>query len=134
MVIQALIGYLAPKVTHYLFTHLNDWAGDIAKGVGCKVLNFAGDKYTQQRAEIEKWVRNVIPGEKWDDMATKAVDQLIVFGMQEIAEFIECEIKLHGLNGVDALKRASESGQIPAVFERISDKVRQDAVMVLKNF
>ena len=134
MVIQALIGYLAPKVTQYLFSHLDDWAGDIARGVGCKVLNFAGEKYAEQRKEIESWVRNIIPGERWDELAVKAVDKLIVFAMQEVAEFIECEIKLHGLNGVDALKRAAESAQIPAVFERISEKVKQDAVMVYKNF
>lgn len=134
MIVQALIGYLAPKVTQYLFSHLDDWAGDIARGVGCKVLNFASEKYAEQRKEIESWVRNIIPGERWDELAVKAVDNLIVFAMQEIAEFIECEIKLHGLNGVAALERAAESAQIPAVFERISEKVKQDAVMVYKNF
>jgi hypothetical protein len=127
MVIESLIGYLAPKVTQYLFEHLAEWAEPVAKGVGCKVLNFAGEKYAAQRADIEQWVRNVVPGERFDDAAVKAVDQLIVFGMQEIAEFIECEIKLHGLNGVDALERAAKSGQVPAIFERIAGKVALDA-------
>lgn len=126
MVIESLIGYLAPKVTQYLFEHLAEWAEPVAKGVGCKVLNFAGEKYAAQRHEIERWVRNIVPGERFDDAAVRIVDQLIVFGMQEIAEFIECEIKLHGLNGVDALQRAAESAQIPAVFERLSQKIMFD--------
>jgi len=126
MVIESLIGYLAPKVTQYLFEHLAEWAEPVAKGVGCKVLNFAGEKYAAQRHEIEQWVRNIVPGERFDDAAVRIVDQLIVFGMQEIAEFIECEIKLHGLNGVDALERAAESAQIPAVFERLSQKIMFD--------
>ena len=123
MVIESLIGYLAPKVTQYLFEHLAEWAEPVAKGVGCKVLNFAGEKYAEQRADIERWVRNIVPGERFDDLAVKIIDQLIIFGMQEIAEFIECEIKLHGLNGVGALERAAESAQIPAVFERLSQKI-----------
>ena len=126
MVIESLVGYLAPKVTQYLFEHLADWAEPVAKGVGCKVLNFAGEKYAAQRAEIEQWIRNIVPGERFDELAVRVVDQLIVFAMQEIAEFIECEIKLHGLNAVDALERASESGKLPAVFEKISSKVMLD--------
>ena len=126
MLIESLIGYLAPKVTQYLFEHLAEWAEPVAKGVGCKVLNFAGEKYAAQREDVVQWVRNIVPGERFDDLAVRVVDQLIVFGMQEIAEFIECEIKLHGLNAADALERASESGNIPAVFERISSKVKSN--------
>ncbi|NCX94783.1 MAG: hypothetical protein EBX40_08925 [Gammaproteobacteria bacterium] len=123
MVIDSLIGYLAPKITQYLFEHLAEWAEPVAKGVGCKVLNFAGEKYAAQRADIDRWVRNIVPGERFDDLAARLIDQLIIFSMQEIAEFIECEIKLHGLNAVDALERAAESGQVPAIFERIANKV-----------
>jgi hypothetical protein len=132
MIVESLIGYLAPKVTQYLFSHLSEWAEPVAKGVGCKVLNFASEKYEDQRKEIETWVRNLVPGERFDDAIVRAVDSMIVFGMQEIAEFIECEIKIHGLNAVDSLERAAQSSQVPAIFERIAEKINMDTQAYLK--
>jgi hypothetical protein len=123
MIIEGIITYIGPKVVEYLFSHLREWAEPVAKGVGCKALNFAGEKYAEQRHEIEAWVRNLIPGQKWDDFAVKVVDQMVVFGMQEIAEFIECEVKMHGLNAVDVLERSIEAGKVPAIFNKISAKV-----------
>jgi len=134
MIVESIIGYLAPKVTQYLFTNLRSWAEPVAKGVGCKVINYASDAYAVNRKDIEQWVRNVIPGEKFDEKASKAVDNIIVFAMQEIAEFIECEIKLHGLNAIEAMERAEKAGQIPAIFERISEKVKSDVKLSMSNF
>lgn len=134
MVLEALIGYLAPKVTQYLFSNLKQWAEPVAKGVGCKVINYASDAYKLNREDVEQWIKNVVPGQKFDDVVVKAVDQIIVFAMQEIAEFIECEIKLHGLNAIEAMERAEKAGQIPAIFERIADKVTNDVHMVMSNF
>lgn len=133
MVTEALVSYLAPKITQYLFSHLKEWAEPVAKGVGCKVINFASNTYNNNRLDIEQWVRNIIPGERFDDAAIKAVDKVVIFAMQEIAEFIECEIKLHGLNAIEALERAEKAGQIPGIFERIADKVTIDVQGALKN-
>lgn len=132
--IESLITYLAPKVTQYLFAHVREWAEPVAKGIGCKVLNFASEQYEKNRKDVEQWVRNVVPGERFDEKAVKIVDKIIVFSMGEIAEFIECEIRLHGLNALQVLERAEQAGKIPAVFETISEKVTSDVKASLENF
>ena len=133
MLIESLLGYLAPKITQYLFSNLKAWAEPVAKGVGCHVINYAGESYATYRADIEQWVRNIIPGERFDDRAVKVVDKIIVFAMQEIADFIECEIKLHGLNAIAAIERAEECGQVPSIFESISNKVTTDIRAAIKD-
>lgn len=133
MITQALAGYLAPKITQYLFSNLRVWAEPVAKGIGCKVINFASEAYNKNRGDVDQWVRNLVPGERFDDAASKVVDKIVVFAMQEIAEFIECEIKLHGLNALEALERAEKASQIPGIFERIADKVTRDVEGALKS-
>lgn len=134
MLIEHLVSYLVPKVTQYLISNLGEWAVPAAQGIGCKVIDFSGEAYAKNREDVERWIRNLVPGERFDDMAVKAVHHIIIFAMQEIAEFIQCEIKLHGLTTSDALKRTEEASQIPAVFERISSKVETDTKLVITNF
>jgi len=131
MVLESLIGFLAPKITQYLFSHLKEWAEPIAKGMSAHLINFASEAYTDKRQEIEDWVRTIVPGERFDEIAVKATQKVIQFAMKELAEFIEGEIKLHGLDESQVLNMPVDSTHrtdFSKVFEYISSKVVKETI------
>ena len=136
MIQSALVSYLAPKVIKYLFSTLGDWGTPIAKGVGCSVINFGSEKYQQNREHVATWVRQIVPGEKFDDIAVKAVDGIIVFAMSQIAQFVECDIAGHQLSLSDSRQKevfakAALAAGIPAVVEKLSNAVVSNALAAL---
>ena len=138
MIQSALISYLAPKVIKYLFSTLEDWGAPIAKGVGCSVINFGSEKYQQNREHVATWVRQIVPGEKFDDMAVKAVDGIIIFSMSQIAEFVECDIAGHQLALSDfrqkeVFAKAALAAGIPAVVEKLTSAVVSNALAALNS-
>jgi len=128
MPLQSLIGFVAPRVIKYLFSNLSVWALPLAKGVAG---NFAGDAYKKSRLEIAQWIKDAVPGERFDDLAVKVVDVMIAVAMEEVFKLIGMEAG-SGL-GLD-MGKIQELGEATEVFDSIKDTVVNRVRTSVANF
>lgn len=123
MLIEVLINYLSPKITEHLFLTLEDWF--YSKKYGCKNVNFSSEDFLTKRTETFEYLKKIVPLEVFDKLKRQVVEQLIVFCMQEVAEFIECEIASVEFERKKVIEKAKELIQIISVFEKVSSKASQ---------
>jgi hypothetical protein len=127
MAIQNLVGFVAPRVIKYLLSNLSMWAMPAAG----KLVDFAGDAYKKNRLEIANWIRDAVPGERFDDAAVRIVDALIGIAMEEVFRIVGVEAQAGFDVDIDKLKELAETTE---VFDSIKDRVVSRVETAVTNF
>jgi hypothetical protein len=123
MPLQSLIGFIAPRLIKYLLSNLSVWALPLTKGVAGHV--------EKNRLEIAQWIKDVVPGERFDELAVKAVDALIAIAMEEILKLAGVEA---GSGSALDLGKIQEMVESTEVFDTIKDTVVNRVRTSVANF
>ena len=131
-----VISFLAPKILSFFMQGIASSKHLIFHEVGDSLIKAGTDEYAKNKIFIERWIKDVVPGDMFDQIVVVIVEKIVEFAIIEIKKFVEEEVDKHdNPNKAEAAKeviaKLADMSETPEVVDKLAHSVVKDTMQEL---